>query len=108
AALAVLDVGLDEIARLTGAPMPLLALGKLAGDELRAGALNHLAIESRHQLVEQLAIAEQKARFQQRSANRHVRLGLADAFVDRTGGVPDLQIQIPQAIKDRLRDRLAP
>ena len=35
AALAVLDVGLDQIARLAGAAVALLALGELGGDELR-------------------------------------------------------------------------
>ena len=35
-------------------------------------------------------------------------LDLADAFVDRTGGVADLQTGVPQAIEDRFRDRLAP
>ena len=35
AAFAVLDVGLDQIARLAGAAVALLALGELGGDELR-------------------------------------------------------------------------
>ena len=35
AALAVLDVGLDQIARLAGAAVALLALGELGGDEFR-------------------------------------------------------------------------
>ena len=108
AALAVLDVGLDQIARLAGAAVALLALGELGGDELRAGALDHRLVEARHQLVEQLLVAEQEARFQEGGADRHVRLGLADAFVDRARGVADLQSEIPQAIEDRLGDRLAP
>ena len=36
AALAVLDVGLDQIARLAGAAVALLALGELGGDEFGA------------------------------------------------------------------------
>ena len=36
AALAVLDVGLDQIARLAGAAVALLALGELGGDEFAA------------------------------------------------------------------------
>jgi hypothetical protein len=39
AALAVLDVGLDQIARLPAAAVALLALGELGGDEFRRGAL---------------------------------------------------------------------
>ena len=107
-ALAVLDVGLDQIARLAGAAVALLALGELGGDEFRRGALHDGLVEARHQLVEQLAVAEQEARFQQRGADRHVRLGLADALVDRARGVTDLEAEIPQAIEDRLGDRLAP
>ena len=108
AALAVLDVGLDQIARLAGAAVALLALGELGGDELRAGALDDRLVEARHQFVEQLLVAEQEARLQDRGADRHVRLGLADAFVDRARGVADLQSEIPQAIQDRLGHRLAP
>ena len=55
AALAVLDVRLDQIARLAGAAVALLALGELGGDEIGAGALHDLLVEARHQLVEQLA-----------------------------------------------------
>ena len=60
AALAVLDVGLDQIARLPGAAVALLALGELGGDEFGAGALHHLLVEARHQLVEQLASPSRK------------------------------------------------
>ena len=108
AALAVLDVGLDQIARLAGAAVALLALGELGGDEFRRGALHHLLVEPHRQLVEQLGVAEQIARFEQRGADGHVGLGLADAFVDRTRRVADLQAHVPQAIEQRLGDRLAP
>ena len=64
-ALAVLDVGLDQIARLAGAAVALLALGELGGDEFRAGALDHRLVEARHQFVEQFLVAEQEARFEQ-------------------------------------------
>ena len=52
AALAVLDIGLDQIARLAGAAVALLALGELGGDELGGGALHHLLVETRRQLVD--------------------------------------------------------
>ena len=108
AALAVLDVRLDQIARLPGAAVALLALGELGGDELGGGALHHLLVEARHQLVVELAFAEQEPRLQHRGADRHVRLGLPDAFVHRAGGVADLQAHVPQAIEDRFGDLLAP
>ena len=47
AALAVLDVRLDQVARLAGAAMALLALGELGGDEFGAGALHDRLVEAR-------------------------------------------------------------
>src|SRR6266702_1330085 len=108
AALAVLDVGLDEVARLPGAAVALLALGELGGDELRGAVLHDVTIEARDELVVEPAIADQITGLQHRGADRHVGLGLADAFVDRAGGVADLQAHVPQAIENRLGDRFAP
>src|SRR5262245_59932099 len=88
--------------------MALLTLGELRGYELRGGALHDLLVEADHQLVEELALAEQEARLEDRGANGHVRLRLADALIDRAGGVADLESHVPQAIEDRLGDLLAP
>ena len=108
AALAVLDIGLDQVTRLAGAPVTLLALGKLGSDEFRAGALHHRLVELRHQLIVELAVAGQEARLEQGSTDRHVRLRLPDAFADRARGVSDLEAEVPQAVQDRFRNRLAP
>ena len=62
-ALAVLDVGLDQIARLPGAAMALFALGELGGDEVRGAALHHLFFEARCQLAVERGVAEQMPRF---------------------------------------------
>src|SRR4029078_10337532 len=51
ASLTILDVGLDEITRLAGAAVTFFALGKLGGYELGRGALHHLLVEPRYQLV---------------------------------------------------------
>ena len=91
AALAVLDVGLDQIAGLTGAAVALLAFGKLGGDELGCRALHDVLVEARDQLVEKLAVAEQEASLQQRGADRHVRFSLADALVHGPRGMADLR-----------------
>ena len=107
-ALAVLDVGLDQVAGLAGAAVALLALGELGGDEFRRGALRHVLVEARHHLVVQPAVAEQKARLEHGGADGDVGLGLPDAFVDRARRVADLEAHVPQAIEDRLGDRLAP
>ena len=108
AALAVLHVGLDEVARLPGLAQPLLALGELGGHEFMRGALHDILVEARDQFLEQLLVAEQKACFEHRGADGHVRLGLADAFVDRARRVADLQAHVPETIENRFGDRLAP
>ena len=107
-ALAVLDVGLDEIARLAGAAVTLLALGELGGDEFRRRSLHHLLVEARRQLAVERGVAEEVARFQKRGADGHIGFGLADAFVDRTRRVTDLEAHVPQAIEQSLGHRLAP
>ena len=70
--------------------------------------LDDVAVEAGDELVVELAVAEQIAGLQHRGADRHVGLGLADAFVNRAGGVPDFETHVPQAIENCLGDRFAP
>ena len=51
---------------------------------------------------------KQEPRLEERGADRHVRLRLADAVVDRARRVADLELQVPQHIEHRLDDALAP
>ena len=88
--------------------MAFLALGEFGGDEFRRGALHHLLVEPRCEFLEQLGIAKEVARFEQRGADGHVRLGLADTFAHRACGVADLQPHVPEAVEQRLGNRLAP
>jgi len=46
AALAFLDVGLDEIATVTGLSVAFVALGQLGGDEFRGGVTGHFLVEA--------------------------------------------------------------
>src|SRR3984957_4793811 len=50
-AFAVLDVGFDQIARLSGAAMTFFALCKLRGHEIGGIALYDFPVETRYQLV---------------------------------------------------------
>ena len=108
APLAVLDVGLDEIARLPRALVALVALGELRGDEIGGGALHDVAIETRDEIVEQRLVAGDQPRLQDRRADRHVGARLPNALVDRARGVADLQPHVPQRIENRFGDALAP
>ena len=107
-ALAVFHVRLDQIARLAGAAMTFFALGELGGDELRRRSLHDFLFEARGQFARRGGVAEQMPRFQQRGADGHVGLGLADAFADRARGVADLLPHVPQAIEQGFGDRFTP
>ncbi len=65
-------------------------------------------VEARGQFLIELGVAENVARLQKRGADGHVRLGLADALVDRAGGVADLEPHVPQTIEQRLGDGFTP
>ena len=106
-ALAFLDVGLDDVARIAHALMALVALGELGLDEVAAVAGQELLGEALDQLVEQLAIAPHVARLEQRGADGLVALGVAQALVDGARGVADLQPQVPQQVEHELDDLLA-
>src|SRR5690349_16170476 len=88
--------------------MALLPLRELGGYELRGGVLHDLLVETEHQLVVELALAEEEARLEDCGADSHVRLRLADALAHRTGSVADLESHVPQAIEDRFGDGFAP
>jgi hypothetical protein len=70
--LALLDVGLDEIARVAALGMALVALGELGLHVFRAGVLDDLVVEALDQPVEQCLVAPDIARLEDRSADRHV------------------------------------
>ena len=106
AALALLDVGLDEVTRRAGALHPLLALRQFGGDEFRSGPGDDLLVESRLQRLEQSLVAGDETRFDQRRADRHVAARLLQALLDRAGRVADLELEVPQHVKQRLDDLL--
>ena len=106
-ALALLDVGLHDIARIAHALVALVALGKLGLDEVAAVAGQELLGEALDQLVEQLAVAPHVARLEKRGADGLVAVGVAQALLDGAGGVADLQPHVPQQVEHELDDLLA-
>ncbi len=82
--------------------MALVALHQLLLDERGAGVGHHVFPIAPPRLVEQRLIAPQPAALEQRGAHRRVVLGLAHAFLGRTGRVPDLQAQVPQHVEHPL------
>ncbi len=108
AALAVLDVGLDAIARLAGPAVALVAFGHLRLDELARRAADHLAPEALAQLFIQRLVAQDQAGVEQRGADGDVGLCQLERLLDRARGVADLQPQVPQQIEHVLDHALAP
>src|SRR5580704_4447774 len=108
AALAVLNVRLNKIARLATPAEALLAFSKFGSNKLRRRALDHLLVEPHQHIVEQRTVAEQESRFQDRSTDSHVGFGKANALVSRARSMADLESHIPQTIENSLSDLLAP
>ena len=107
-ALAVLDVGLDDVARVAHLAVALFALGHFRRDELGAGLGHDLGLEPLLELVEQRSVAGEVPRLERRGPYRHVRLRHPQALVDRAHRVADLLAEVPEHIEDVLGDLLAP
>ena len=84
-ALAVLDVGFDDVAAVAHADVPLVALGELGGDEFGRGAGDHLLAETGHGEVEKPVVAPQPARLEESGADRHVLFGERDQLARPSG-----------------------
>jgi hypothetical protein len=108
AAFAILDIGLDTIARFAGAAVALVALGELGLDELPRRAVDHFALEALHQLAEQRLFAMDQPRVEECGADRHVGAGELQGLVDGARGMPDLEAQVPEQIEHVLHHALAP
>ena len=108
AALPVLDVGLDEVARGPRFRDAGIALAQLGLDEFRRRPHDELGVEPRDQLLVQRPRAEEVARLEEGGADRHVGPPLAQALLHRARGVADLQLQVPQHVEHRLDDALGP
>ncbi len=108
AALALLHIGFDDIARIAHAFVPRIALGELVGDKLARGERENLADEAFRRFVVNLAVAPDEARFQQGGADGEIVLGEAHRLIDAARRLADLEPQIPQRIEDRLDHLFGP
>ena len=106
APLAVLDVGLDHVARVAELEVTVVGFHQLGLDEGLGRSFDDFLLEAPPQVMMQLLVAPEISGLQQRGADGHVRLGLADALLDRAHGMADLEAEIPEDIEDRLDDLL--
>ena len=79
----------------------------LASTKSRPSPVGNFWVKPFDQLVEQLAVAPDVARLEERGADGLVAVGVAQALVDRARGVADLQPHVPQQVEHELDDLLA-
>src|SRR5262249_3532358 len=108
AALAVLDVRLNQIARGAGAGVTDILFLELSIDEGPHTRLQHVVAEAALKLGEQSLVAKDQARVEQRRADGHVRARQAHALIDGARGVADFEAEIPEEIEHVFGDALAP
>ena len=108
AALALLQVRLDDIAAVAHALVPLFALDELFGGEGLCRAGDDFLAEPRRRLLVQRLVAPDEARLQQGGANRQIGLGHPHHVIQRARRMADLQPEIPQDVEHRLDDLLTP
>ncbi len=105
AALAVLDVGLDEVARGPGLRDAQVPLAQLRLHELGRPNRPRARRRSASPVPRRGPRAEQVPRLQQGRADRHVGPRLAHALLHGARGMADLQLQVPQDVEHRPRRR---
>ena len=108
AALALFEIGFDDIAAVAHALVPRLALGELLGDEHLGSAAHHIAAEARPGLGIKRLVTPDVARFEQRGADGQIFLRHPDHLVERAARLPDLQPEVPEDVEHRFDDLLAP
>ena len=108
AALALLDVGFDEIARQASAVEAGVAFLQFRGDEFAGGLAHQLRIEAGAHVFEERLVAENETGFQQRGAHGHVLARLAQAFIDRAGRMAHLLPEVPEHVEHGFDDAFAP
>ena len=109
APFAILDIGLHPVAGLSGALVPLVALGELGLEEGACVRSAHdLLPEPPLELGKELGAAQDEPRIEKRGADRHVGLGQGHALVDGAHGMTDLQPHVPKHIEHELGDALTP
>ncbi len=105
AALAFLDIGLDDVARGAGLHVAGVAFGQLGGDEFIGAGAQAIAVHLVAQALGQVAVAGDEAMFQHGGHDGVVALRVLHRLVDGARGVADLQAQIPQGVEDELDHR---
>ena len=103
-AAAFLDVRLDDERAVAVAAMAHGTLGLLGGDVFGDAGVLAGGAETRVEIREQLFVAGDEARIEQRGADGGVLGAFDQAILDRARGVADLHAEVPQEVEHVLDD----
>ena len=106
--LAVLDIGLDDIAAVTHALVPRVAFGELLRQEQPLAALGDFVPEALAQLLVKRLIAPHQPAFEQGGADGEILLRHPHRVGDGAARMADLEAEIPQDVEHRLDHLFAP
>ena len=98
AALAFLQIGLDDIAAVAHLFMAFVAFGEFLRGKGLGGAGDNFLAEALGGFLVQRLVAPDVTRFEQRGADRHIGLGHAHHVVERSRRMADLQPHVPQHV----------
>ena len=107
-ALALLHVGLHEVAAFAEPPVPLVAFGQLVGDELGRIGGDDLIAETLRQIGVERLVTTDVAGLQGGGEDGVVLPREADALLYRARGIAHLEAQIPEHVEQVFGDLLAP
>ena len=108
AALAVLDIGFDQIARFARTQMAHIAFSQCGGDKRRLAVFHDILVEALNQFIKQGLVSAQHAGLKHRGHDRFIALGKPDTFIDRAGRMTNLEPQVPKEIKNEFNDTFTP
>ena len=107
-ALALLQIGFDDITAVAHPLMPVVTLLELFGYEGARRSGDDFAAEQGGGLVIERDVAPYETSFEQSRADGQVALGHTDHVVERPARMPDLQAEIPHRIEHRLDNLFRP
>src|SRR5205807_1692033 len=104
AALALLDVRLEQPDRAAVALAALVVLVELVGDELLDAPLLELGDDGALEALEELGVAGDEPTVQERGADGVVLPGELDALLERPRGVPGFEAGVPEGAVELFGD----
>ena len=107
-ALAVLDIGFDQIAALALFVMARIPFSELGLNEVPSGSHGDFCAEAFHKRFGEMRIATNEPRFEQACPHGHILPRKPQALVQRARRMADAEAEIPKHEKDEFDNAFAP